>query len=419
MLEQILTRTNLQRAWKRVKANQGASGVDGITVDDFPEHVRLHWPVIKRKILSGTYKPTPVKRVEIPKRSGGRRPLGIPTVFDRLIQQAILQVMQPIFDPDFSESSYGFRPGRSAHDAVKRVRTLIDGGYKFVVDIDLAKFFDTVNHDVLMSRVARKVKDKRVLRLIGRYLRSGVMENGTVKPTTEGVPQGGPLSPLLANVLLDDLDKELEKRNHRFVRYADDFVILVKSERAANRVMKSITRFLQRKLKLEVNESKSRMVKSVDCEFLGFIFKGKRIVWSDQSLQDFKHVIRRLTARSWGISMETRIEKLSSYIRGWMNYYALSKYYSPIPELDEWIRRRVRMCCIKQWRYARTKIRNLLKLGAPRKWVFRVGLSSEGPWALARKYGTQMGLTNDWLKEQGLVSIKELWVSFHYPSDPR
>jgi RNA-directed DNA polymerase len=240
----------------------------------------------------------------------------------------------------------------------------------------------TVSHDVLMSRVARRVKDKRVLRLISRYLRSGVMVNG-------------------------------------FVRYADDFVILVKSEHAANRVMKNITRFLQRKLKLKINDSKSKVVKFGECEYLGFVFKDKRIVWSDQSLEDFRHNIRRLTARSWGISMETRTEKLSLYIRGWMNYYRLSKYYSPIPELDEWIRRRARMCYIKQWRHARTRIRNLLKLGAPRKWVFRVGLSSEGPWALSRKYGTQMGLSNEWFKEQGLVSIKELWIAYNYPGDRR
>jgi RNA-directed DNA polymerase len=321
-----------------------------------------------------------------------------------------------VFDPKFSESSYGFRPGRSAHNAVKRVKALIDEGYKWIVDIDLAKFFDTVDHDVLMTRVSRRVKDKRVLCLIGKYLRVGIVKEGRIEQTSEGVPQGGPLSPLLANILLDDFDKELEKRNHRFVRYADDFLILVKSKRAAHRVMQSVTRFLQRKLKLEVNESKSHVIKACDCEFLGFVFKGKRIVWSDQSLEDFRHNIRRLTARSWGISMETRIEKLSSYIRGWMNYYRLSKCYSPIPEFDEWIRRRVLMCYIKRWRYARTKIRNLLKLGAPKKWVFRVGLSSEGPWALSRKYGTQMGLTNDWLKEQGLVSIKELWIAYHYPS---
>jgi RNA-directed DNA polymerase len=416
MLEQILSKANLQRAWKRVKANKGAPGVDGVTIDDFPEQIRKEWPKIKQSILKGAYKPSPVKRVEIPKRYGGKRPLGIPTVLDRLIQQAILQVLQPVFDPTFSESSYGFRPGRSAHDAVKRGRALIDEGYKWVVDIDLAKFFDTVSHDVLMTRVSRRVKDKRVLRLIGKYLRAGVMKEGRIGSTSEGVPQGGPLSPLLANILLDDFDKELEKRGHRFVRYADDFIILVKSKRAAHRVMQSVTRFLQKELKLEVNQHKSKVTRSNGCEYLGFVFKGKRIVVSEQALEDFKYNIRRLTARSWGISMETRIEKLSSYIRGWMNYYRLSKYYSPIPELDEWIRRRVRMCYIKRWRYARTKIRNLLKLGAPKKWVFRVGLSSEGPWALSRKYGTQMGLTNDWLKEQGLVSIKELWVAYHYPS---
>lgn len=414
LLERILSRSNLNRAWKRVRANQGAAGVDGISIEDFPEFVKHHWIRIKQRLLEGTYRPSVVKRVEIPKRSGGKRPLGIPTVVDRLIQQAILQVLQPIFDPGFSESSFGFRPGRRAHDAVKRVRALIDEGDKWVVDIDLSKFFDTVNHDILMARVARKVKDKRVLRLIGRYLRAGVMVDGRVQSTREGVPQGGPLSPLLANILLDDLDKELEKRVHKFVRYADDFLILVKSKRSAYRVMRSVSRFLKKYLKLEINERKSKVVRAEECKYLGFVFKGKRIVWSDRSFEDFRHNIRRLTARSWGISMELRLSKLSDYIRGWMNYYALSRYYRPIPELDEWIRRRIRMCYIKQWRRPRTRIRNLLRLGAPKKWVFRVGLSSEGPWALSRKYGTQMALTNEWLKAQGLVSIKELWIAYHY-----
>lgn len=258
MLERILSRDNLLLAWKRVKVNKGKPGVDSITVDDFPVYLREHWPQIKVILLNGSYRPQPVLRVEIPKRSGGKRPLGIPTVLDRLIQQAILQVLQPLFDPGFSESSYGFRPKRSAHQAVRQVRQTIDSGCKWVVDVDLSKFFDRVDHDLLMSRIARKVKDKRVLRLIGCYLRTGVLVNGDIHPTTQGVPQGGPLSLLLANVMLDDFDKELEQRGHRFVRYADDFMILVKSERAAQRVLKSVTGWLERKLKLVINQQKSK-----------------------------------------------------------------------------------------------------------------------------------------------------------------
>ncbi|OGC07293.1 group II intron reverse transcriptase/maturase [candidate division KSB1 bacterium RBG_16_48_16] len=415
MLEQILSRANLLKAWQRVKANGGAAGVDGITIEDFPAYLQKYWSEIKRQLLEDTYLPAPVKRVEIPKRSGGKRPLGIPIVLDRLIQQAILQVLQPISDPGFSRWSFGFRPFRSAHGAARHVRQTIDSGFRFVVDVDLSKFFDRVNHDLLMARLARKIKDKRVLRLIGRYLRAGVYVDGKVFPTTEGVPQGGPLSPLLANVMLDDFDKELEKRGHRFARYADDFVILVKSKRAAERVFASVSKFLERKLKLVINQEKSKIVGANESEYLGFVFKGKRIIWSDESLENFRYNIRRLTARSWGISMDDRLERLSSYIRGWMGYYALSEYYRPLPELDEWIRRRVRMCYIKQWRRCRTRIRNLLNLGAVEKQAIAVGMSSKGPWKLARTYGSQSGLTNAFLKEQDLVSVRDLWIAFHYP----
>ena len=415
MLEQILSESNLMRAWKQVRANRGAAGVDGIAIDDFPVYVREHWPRVKQALLDGTYCPSPAKRVEIPKRSGGKRPLGIPTVLDRLIQQAILQVLQPQFDPGFSEWSFGFRPERSAHDAIKTVRAFITQGYKVIVDVDLSKFFDRVNHDILMARVARKVKDKRVLRLIGRYLRAGVMVDGELQATCEGVPQGGPLSPLLANIVLDDFDKELEKRGHRFVRYADDFVILVRSERAAHRVMVSVTRYLRDKLKLAINQQKSKIVKSNDCEYLGFVFKGKRIIWSERSLADFKQNVKTLTRRSWGISMCRRMDELSRYIRGWMGYYALSEYYRPIPELDEWLRRRVRMCYIKQWPKPRTRIKNLLRLGVPEELAVTTGISSKGWWKLARTPATQMGMNNAWLARQGLVSIKELWCAYHYP----
>jgi len=419
LLERTLCQDNMQKAWKRVKANKGVPGIDHMSIEDFPEFARAQWDSIRESLTAGTYQPSPVKRVEIPKPTGGMRPLGIPTVLDRLIQQAMYQVMMPIFDPDLSEFSYGFRPGRSAKDAVYKVREYIRQGYRVAVDMDLSKFFDRVNHDVLMHRVARKVRDKRVLRLIGKYLRAGVVIKGRLQKSHEGVPQGGPLSPLLANILLDDLDKELEKRGHKFVRYADDFVILVRSQRAGLRVKESITRFLKRKLKLKVNQDKSRVSSTDDTNFLGFTFKGTKIRWSDKAFREFKRRVKRLTGRSWFVSMGYRYKKLSQYIRGWMNYFGISEYYRPIPEIDHWLRRRMRMCYWKQWRLPRTKIRNLRKLGSSLKAALDAGLSRKGPWRLARTLPTQTGMTNQWLKDQGLVSVKELWVNIHYPAKAR
>jgi RNA-directed DNA polymerase len=419
LLERVLSRDNVQKAWKRVKANKGVPGIDQMSIEDFPEFARAQWNSIRDSLMAGTYQPSPVKRVEIPKPTGGTRPLGIPTVLDRLIQQAMYQVMMPIFDPDFSEFSYGFRPGRSAHDAVRKLREYIREGYRIAVDMDLSKFFDRVNHDVLMHRVARKIRDKRILRLIGKYLRSGVVIKGRMQKSREGVPQGGPLSPLLANILLDDLDKELEKRGHKFVRYADDFVILVRTERTGLRVKESVTRFLERKLKLKVNQDKSRVSSTDNTNFLGFTFKGTKIRWSDKAFREFKRRVKRLTGRSWFVSMEYRYKKLSQYIRGWMNYFGISEYYRPIPEIDHWLRRRMRMCYWKQWRRPRTKIRNLRRLGTSLKAALGVGLSRKGPWRLARTLATQTGMTNKWLKEQGLVSVKERWVNIHYPATAR
>ncbi|MBK7235240.1 MAG: group II intron reverse transcriptase/maturase [Sterolibacteriaceae bacterium] len=367
LMEAVLSSANVKRAWRRVKSNRGAPGIDGMHIDDFPAYAREHWPAIRQSLHDGRYQPQPVRRVMIPKAGGGERALGIPTVVDRVIQQAIAQVMTPIFDPDFSDSSYGFRPRRSAHDALRQVRADIKAGYRIAVDLDLAKFFDNVDHDILMACVARKVRDKRLLALIGKYLRAGVLINDELQPSELGTPQGGPLSPLLANILLDDLDKELEGRRHRFARYADDLMVLVKSERAGQRVKASLTTYLNRRLKLPVNEKKSQVAKVEQCTFLGFTFRRKKLRWSDAAFADFKHRLRELTGRSWGVSMQHRFEKLGQYLRGWMGYFGISEYYRPILELDEWLRRRVRMCYWKQWRSTRTKISHLLALGVGKR----------------------------------------------------
>ena len=419
LLERILATENMEQAWKRVKANKGAPGVDGITIDDFPDQTRPLWGDIRASLATGSYQPKPVLRVEIPKPTGGTRPLGIPTVLDRLIQQSIAQILTPIFDPDFSESSFGFRPYRSAHQAVRQLREYLRQGYRIAVDIDLAKFFDTVNFDLLMHHVGRKVRDKRVLALIGKYLRAGVEVNGRLEKTRLGVPQGGPLSPLLANILLDHLDKELENRGHKFVRYADDFVILVKSQRAGERVMGSVRKYLTSQLKLTVNEDKSKVAKSDEISFLGFVFKGTRILWSDKAYKEFRRRVKKYTGRSWFVSMQYRLNKLSTYLRGWMGYFGISEGYRDIPEIDSWIRRRVRLCYWKQWRWCRTKIRNLLKLGVQLGTSIRAGLNRGGPWAMSRRLAAQHGMTNKWLKNQGLISVKELWVKTHYPATAR
>ena len=419
LLERILSRENMRKAWKRVEANKGAPGIDETSIKEFSEFARNHWNNIRESIFAGTYQPLPVKRVEIPKATGGIRPLGIPTVLDRLIQQAIYQVLMPVFDPGFSDHSHGFRPGRSAHDAVYRIREYIQEGYRVAVDMDLSRFFDTVNHDVLTNRVARKIRDKSVLRLIGKYLRAGVMVNGRLQKTRKGVPQGGPLSPLLANILLDDLDKELECRGHRFVRYADDFIILVKSQRAGERVMTSVQRFLKRKLRLRINKDKSKVAPTDKTNFLGFTFKGTKIRWSDKAFREFKRRVKELTGRSWFVSMEYRFEKPAQYLRGWMNYFGISEYYRPIPEIDHWLRRRVRMCYWKQWRRFKTRVRNLLKIGTNPGVAIPIYFSRKGPWRCARTLATQTGMTNQWLKDQGLLPVKELWVNIHYPATAR
>jgi RNA-directed DNA polymerase len=409
-MQQVLAPENLRRAWRRVKSNRGAPGIDRMRTTDFAAYAREHWPSIGQALSDGSYCPQPVRRKMIEKRGGGERPLGIPIVLDRLIQQAIAQVLTPIFDPQFCASSFGFRPGRSAHAALRQIQTYVKAGYRIAVDLDLAKFFDNVQHDILMARVARQVGDKRLLALIGRYLRAGVLVGETVQPSELGTPQGGPLSPLLANILLDDLDRELERRGLRFARYADDLVILVRSRRAGERVKASITAYLGRRLALPVNEQKSRVAPIDECVFLGFTLRKGKLRWSDRALADFKHRIRELTGRSWGVSMRYRLDKLAQYVRGWMGYFGISQYYRPVPELDEWLRRRVRMCHWKQWRLCRTKVRHLLALGTSKRAAILTAISSKGYWHLSRTLATQTGMTNEWLKRQGLLSIRDLWM---------
>jgi len=411
LMEQVVELDNLERAWRQVKRNRGAPGPDGMTIKQFETWARENWSTIRQQLLDGTYRPAPVRRKAIPKDGGGERLLGIPNVLDRLIQQAICQVLTPIFDPEFSESSFGFRPGRSAHGATKQVQKIIRQGYTHAVDVDLSKFFDRVQHDILMSCVSRKVHDRRLLRLIGRYLRAGVLVEGVLQPTPEGSPQGGPLSPLLSNVLLDDLDKELERRGLRFVRYADDFMIFVRSERSAQRVFASVQRFLTQRLKLVVNEQKSSVRPAQGCEYLGFTFIGKRVTIkvSPKKLKSFKRRIKELTGRSRGISMTRRLTDLNRYVRGWIGYFGLARQFDEFVNLDGWIRRRVRMCYWKQWRYARTKVRNLVQLGVNLDWAIKHATSRKKYWRMSRTPALRTAMPNKWLEQQGLLSLKQLW----------
>ena len=379
LLEPILQSSNILAAWKRVRANKGAAGIDGMTIDDFPAWAKDgNWKRIASELRSGQYQPSPVRRVEIDKPDGGKRQLGIPTIVDRVIQQAIAQVLTPIFDPTFSDNSFGFRPNRNGQQAVKQVQSIIKTGRRFTVDVDLSKFFDRVNHDLLMTHLGDKVKDKRLLGLIKRYLRAGVIDNQFYSESREGVPQGGPLSPLLANIVLDPLDKELEKRGHLFARYADDFTILVKSPRAGKRVLSSISRFLNNRLKLVVNTVKSHVVKTSESKFLGFTFNRGRIQWHPKTLLKFKQQVRRLTNRNWGVSMHYQLFKISQYLRGWINYFGIANCYQRCVNLDHWIRRRVRMAYWRQWRKPRTKVRNLMRLGIRLQAAVACGITSKG-----------------------------------------
>jgi RNA-directed DNA polymerase len=416
LLEQVLTRANLQAAWARVRANKGAAGVDGMTIDEFPAWARAgNWQSLVQQLEQGIYLPEPVRRVEIEKPDGGVRLLGIPTVKDRVIQQAIAQVLMPIFDPEFSDNSFGFRPGRNAHQAVKQVHSIIKEGRRYAVDVDLSKFFDRVNHDLLMTLLGRKVKDTRLIRLIARYLRAGIMDDQQLIESREGVPQGGPLSPLLANIMLDPLDKELERRGHKFARYADDFTILVKSQRAGERVLHSISHYLQNRLKLVVNTTKSHVVKTAHSQFLGFTFRYGRIQVHPKKLQQFKQQIRRLTNRNWGVSMHYQLFKTSQYISGWINYFGIANCYQLCVELDHWIRRRVRMAYWRQWRKPRTKVRNLIKRGVNVQAAVACGITSKGPWRSSKTPGINQALSDAYLKSEGLYALRDGWIKLHYP----
>lgn len=415
LFEQMLDPANLKQAWRQVRANKGAAGVDGMSIDEFRAWaISGEWAKVKEQLRSEIYQPQPVRRVEIEKADGGKRPLGIPTVIDRLIQQAIAQVLTPIFEPKFSDNSFGFRPKRSGQQAVKQVRQLIKQKRGIAVDVDLSKFFDRVNHDLLMSQLGRQVQDKRLKRLIGRYLRAGFIENHRHQETREGVPQGGPLSPLLANIVLDPLDKELEKRGHKFARYADDFIILVKSQRAGERVLCSISQYLKRRLKLVINESKSQVVPSNQSQFLGFTFKNGQIKWSQKTLDTFKRKVRKLTNRNWGVSMSYQLFKTSQYLRGWINYFGIANCYQMCCELDAWIRRRIRMAYWRQWRKPRTKVRNLIAMGVPIKTAVGCGITSKGPWRSSKTPGINQALSKSYLKQAGLYSLRDGWIKLHY-----
>jgi RNA-directed DNA polymerase len=416
LLEQILSRENMLLAWKRVKANKGAAGMDGMSIEAFPTFARQHWERIRSALEQGAYRPAAVLRVMIPKATGGQRPLGIPTVLDRVIQQAIAQVIGPLFEAAFSAHSYGFRPQRSARMALGEMEQAYRDGLRFVVDCDLKSFFDTVNHGLLMNRLARRVNDRRVLRLISRYLHAGVsLPDGTREPTPCGVPQGGPLSPSLANIMLDDLDKELEKRGLRFARYADDFLIFVRSRSAAQRVLRTVGRFIEGHLALLINRTKSKAARLRECTFLGFRMHRGKLRWTDAAVQTFRQRVREITDRHNGRSMRQRLHALRLYVVGWLNYFGHSRSYTQLLELDQWLRRRVRLCYWKDWKRPRTRRRHLLGLGISQDEVKLATRSRKGYWRMAGNSIVQRALTKQWLWGQGVPNMRQQWIALHYP----
>jgi RNA-directed DNA polymerase len=410
LMEAVCERENLKEALRRVKANKGSAGVDGMTVGGITDYLKQHWPAIREQLLTGTYEPRPVRRVEIPKPDGGVRKLGIPTVLDRFIQQAVMQVLQRQWDPTFSESSYGFRPGRSAQQAVAQAQKHIAEGHRWCVDFDLEKFFDRVNHDKLMGQIAKRVDDRRLLKLIRAFLNAGVMENGLVSPSVEGTPQGGPLSPLLSNLVLDELDRELERRGHRFVRYADDCNVYVRSERAGQRVMESVTQFITQKLRLKVNETKSAVARPQERKFLGFSFSAgpevKRVI-APKALDRFKRRVREITRRAKGVSMKTTIEELAPYMRGWRGYFGFCETPEVLIGLTRWVRLRLRAAMWRQWKTPRRRREALIELGVRTRLASNTAGSGLGPWYLAKAKALSVGLSNAYFKLLGLPSLFE------------
>ena len=417
LLEDVLERNNMLEAMYRVIRNKGSYGIDGMKTDELREHVKKTWATVKTKLLEGKYNPSPVRRVEIPKPDGGVRLLGIPTVQDRMIQQAIAQVLSKLHEPTFSESSFGFRPNRGAKNAIKQSETYINQGYKWVVDMDLEKFFDKVNHNILMGKLEKKIKDKRLLKLIRKYLESGVLINGIKVSSEEGTPQGGPLSPLLANIMLDDVDKELEKRGHKFCRYADDCNIYVKSKRAGLRVMDSITRIIENELKLKVNKDKSAVDIVSKRKFLGFSFyfvKGvAKIRIHEKSIKRFKEKVKFITNRNRGISMDLRLLKLNDSIKGWINYFGIANAKRKLLELDKWIRRRLLACIWKQWKKIRTRYRNLVKLGIDNWKAWEYANTRKGHWKISGSPILSKSLHNKYLESIGFVSLTQTYQMKH------
>jgi RNA-directed DNA polymerase len=408
LMEEVCGRENCLRALRRVKANKGSPGIDGMRVGELAGYLKQHWPVLREQLLSGTYKPQAVRRVEIAKPDGGVRKLGIPTVLDRFIQQAVMQVLQGRWDATFSEHSHGFRPQRSAHQAVAKAQQYIAEGHRWVVDLDLEKFFDRVNHDKLMAAIARRVSDKRMLKLIRAFLESGVMENGLVSPVDEGTPQGGPLSPLLSNLVLDELDRELERRPHRFVRYADDCNIYVASERAGKRVMQSVTSFLRRRLKLKVNEAKSAVARPQERKFLGFSFtsgiRPKRRIAS-KALLRCKQRVRELTRRTRGVGVEQMTKELAEYLRGWKGYFGYCETPSVLRKLEAWIRRRLRSMIWKQWKRGRVRYEKLRQRNIGADLARQTAGSSHGPWRLSDSPALQLALSVAYFDSLGLPRL--------------
>ena len=408
-MEEVVRKENLLIALKRVQANKGSSGIDGMSVEELRDHLKHHWPQIRDQLLDGGYRPQPVQRVSIPKPGGGTRDLGIPTVLDRFIQQALHQVLSPLYDETFSASSYGFRPGRNAHQAVRQAKRYIGQGYGYVVDLDLEKYFDRINHDILMGRLARRITDKRILKLIRLYLQAGVMVHGVVIRRHEGAPQGGPLSPLLSNILLDELDKELESRGHKFCRYADDANIYVRSERAGRRVMESVERFLWRRLKLRINRHKSAVDRPQHRQFLGFSFtagKQLKIKLSDKALKRAKYRIRQITRRSRGAALSQIIKELNVYLTGWIGYYRLIETPTTLRDLDSWIRRRLRCFVMKKWiNNCHTRFRNLCRMGVSAKNAAPVAGSRKGPWVMSNFKPVKVAMPNRFFVSKGLLFL--------------